>query len=101
MSEEDYSNEAMVNNSEMIMMPSAPPLTQSLYMSIREQNNKNTMNMRPNYWMPDSQADNCFGCNLPFLPGFRHKHHCRLCGKIFCHYCSHHRKLLPPRYLTK
>jgi hypothetical protein len=41
------------------------------------------------YWMPDSQSKACTLCGAPF-GFFRRKHHCRFCGKIFCHDCSRH-----------
>jgi hypothetical protein len=27
------------------------------------------------------------------------RHHCRLCGLIFCHNCSSRKLLLPPKYV--
>jgi hypothetical protein len=35
---------------------------------------------------------------LPFKPLLRLRHHCRLCGKLFCHSCSSKQLLLPPRF---
>mmetsp|Transcript_9864 Transcript_9864/g.14839 ORF Transcript_9864/g.14839 Transcript_9864/m.14839 type:complete len:980 (-) Transcript_9864:65-3004(-) len=37
-------------------------------------------------WLPDSAASNCMECNAVFT-FFRRRHHCRFCGKIFCHDC--------------
>lgn len=37
-------------------------------------------------WMPDSKSIDCYDCNLKFNT-FRRKHHCRLCGQIFCSKC--------------
>jgi 1-phosphatidylinositol-3-phosphate 5-kinase len=37
-------------------------------------------------WMPDSKSIECYDCNLKFNT-FRRKHHCRLCGQIFCSKC--------------
>jgi 1-phosphatidylinositol-3-phosphate 5-kinase len=37
-------------------------------------------------WMPDSKSIDCYDCNLKFNT-FRRKHHCRLCGQIFCSRC--------------
>ena len=37
-------------------------------------------------WMPDSKSVECYDCNLKFNT-FRRKHHCRLCGQIFCSKC--------------
>ena len=33
--------------------------------------------------MPDAIAKHCYACGLPFTM-IRRKHHCRLCGNIFC-----------------
>ena len=33
--------------------------------------------------MPDAIVKHCYACNLPFTM-IRRKHHCRLCGNIFC-----------------
>jgi hypothetical protein len=35
---------------------------------------------------------------LPFKPLLRLRHHCRLCGKLFCNSCSNKQLLLPPRF---
>eukprot|EP00658_Telonema_sp_P-2_P023583 TRINITY_DN1945_c0_g1_i1.p1 TRINITY_DN1945_c0_g1~~TRINITY_DN1945_c0_g1_i1.p1 ORF type:complete len:271 (-),score=58.34 TRINITY_DN1945_c0_g1_i1:296-1108(-) len=43
-------------------------------------------------WEPDSERSNCAGCKIKFF-SFRswndivRKHHCRMCGKIFCSEC--------------
>jgi hypothetical protein len=52
----------------------------------------------PPTWLPDSYASHCGGCHLPFKALLRLRHHCRLCGKVFCHACCGKRLLLPPRY---
>ncbi|XP_049318083.1 putative 1-phosphatidylinositol 3-phosphate 5-kinase [Bactrocera dorsalis] len=38
------------------------------------------------FWMPDSKAKECYDCTQKFST-FRRKHHCRLCGQIFCSRC--------------
>ncbi|XP_074652846.1 uncharacterized protein LOC141907172 [Tubulanus polymorphus] len=38
-------------------------------------------------WMADLDAECCLGCRAEFSFMVR-KHHCRLCGRIFCHNCS-------------
>uniref|UniRef100_UPI0035901CC2 1-phosphatidylinositol 3-phosphate 5-kinase isoform X2 n=1 Tax=Myxine glutinosa TaxID=7769 RepID=UPI0035901CC2 len=38
------------------------------------------------YWMPDSQCKECYDCGERFTT-FRRRHHCRLCGQIFCSRC--------------
>eukprot|EP01117_Protostelium_nocturnum_P012281 TRINITY_DN451_c1_g2_i2.p1 TRINITY_DN451_c1_g2~~TRINITY_DN451_c1_g2_i2.p1 ORF type:complete len:1716 (+),score=603.02 TRINITY_DN451_c1_g2_i2:129-5276(+) len=39
------------------------------------------------FWMPDNQVKLCYDCQAPFS-ALRRRHHCRLCGQIFCHKCS-------------
>lgn len=46
-------------------------------------------------WESDSSYSHCHECKLEFNPRNR-RHHCRLCGKIFCHDCSSNRSLIPP-----
>lgn len=39
------------------------------------------------WWLVDKEATHCLGCQGQFTWWLR-KHHCRLCGRIFCYYCS-------------
>ena len=39
--------------------------------------------------MPDALCHECSNCNIKFSLFIR-KHHCRICGRIFCHACSNH-----------
>ena len=39
------------------------------------------------YWMPDRKCNNCYECNAQFTM-FVRRHHCRVCGFIFCSDCS-------------
>ncbi|ARF10328.1 phosphoinositide 3-kinase [Hokovirus HKV1] len=50
-----------------------------------------------NYWQPDAETNNCNNC-LQLIRGTfftSNKHHCRLCGKIFCESCSKYQDLIP------
>ncbi|KAK7868872.1 hypothetical protein R5R35_014195 [Gryllus longicercus] len=38
------------------------------------------------YWMPDSVSKECYDCGERFTT-FRRRHHCRVCGQIFCARC--------------
>uniref|UniRef100_A0A0N5AZL5 FYVE-type domain-containing protein n=1 Tax=Syphacia muris TaxID=451379 RepID=A0A0N5AZL5_9BILA len=40
-------------------------------------------------WLDDTEAVSCNGCKKAFSLMFR-KHHCRMCGQIFCASCSSH-----------
>jgi hypothetical protein len=51
-------------------------------------------------WMDDDAVKTCHSCNKDF--GFLlRKHHCRLCGKIFCFNCSKYRDAIPPILLSE
>lgn len=39
-------------------------------------------------WVPDNKVNICYKCFEKFNPIFLRKHHCRICGNIFCHQCS-------------
>mmetsp|Transcript_31801 Transcript_31801/g.68845 ORF Transcript_31801/g.68845 Transcript_31801/m.68845 type:complete len:2148 (-) Transcript_31801:1362-7805(-) len=39
------------------------------------------------HWMPDRLCRHCYACEAPFTV-FRRRHHCRLCGQVFCSACS-------------
>lgn len=39
------------------------------------------------FWMKDESAISCYGCNRVFTT-LRRKHHCRVCGQIFCSACT-------------
>lgn len=41
-------------------------------------------------WVPNNLVDRCYECQATFSLMFR-KHHCRVCGNIFCDPCSVHR----------
>ena len=38
------------------------------------------------YWMPDSNCHQCYDCGQRFST-LKRRHHCRICGQIFCHNC--------------
>ncbi|XP_060534616.1 1-phosphatidylinositol 3-phosphate 5-kinase [Cylas formicarius] len=38
------------------------------------------------YWMPDSVSKECYECSEKFKV-YRRRHHCRVCGQIFCSQC--------------
>ncbi len=39
------------------------------------------------HWMPDVLCKKCYACDAQFTV-FRRRHHCRLCGQVFCSRCS-------------
>ena len=52
-------------------------------------------------WVPDAERTKCFACQSVFGNLFRRKHHCRLCGDIFCNDCAPIRSELGIRACNK
>ena len=48
-------------------------------------------------WVPDSAVDACADCQKKF-DFINRRHHCRYCGKVFCHACSSTFSLLPAEF---
>ncbi|PIN11587.1 Phosphatidylinositol-4-phosphate 5-kinase [Handroanthus impetiginosus] len=44
-------------------------------------------NMSRDFWMPDASCRVCYECDSQFTI-FNRKHHCRLCGRVFCAKCT-------------
>lgn len=53
----------------------------------------------PVAWIPDERVQRCFGCSTLFT-FMRRKHHCRLCGRVFCNACTAYRERLPSWYAS-
>ncbi|KAL7549282.1 hypothetical protein ACHAWF_012557, partial [Thalassiosira exigua] len=52
------------------------------------------------HWESDARSDRCSACHSKFDALFKRRHHCRLCGRLFCHDCSDTRSLIPPSALV-
>ncbi|KAH7281274.1 hypothetical protein KP509_36G038800 [Ceratopteris richardii] len=39
------------------------------------------------FWMPDQSCRVCYECDIPFSI-FNRRHHCRICGRVFCGKCT-------------
>ncbi|VEU22138.1 DEKNAAC103110 [Brettanomyces naardenensis] len=63
-----------------------PDLTLSLISTLSNKPNQ-ASGIGKDYWLDDSSATKCRSCELPFTT-FRRRHHCRICGKIFCSSCT-------------
>lgn len=44
-------------------------------------------NVSRDFWMPDQSCRVCYECDSPFTV-FNRRHHCRLCGRVFCAKCA-------------
>ncbi|VDO97902.1 unnamed protein product [Heligmosomoides polygyrus] len=45
-------------------------------------------------WVPDEDCEQCTACSATFTV-VRRRHHCRNCGRIFCHRCSRNNICIP------
>ena len=43
---------------------------------------------KKNFWLPDNLSQNCFSCETKFTLILDRRHHCRICGNIFCNNCT-------------
>lgn len=50
-------------------------------------------------WVDDKTVTECYNCRQEFYM-FRRRHHCRLCGRIFCHNCSKYWEHIPEELLS-
>ena len=44
------------------------------------------------HWMPDESVSACYDCEQLFSL-FLRRHHCRLCGRVFCNRCAEQRPI--------
>ena len=51
-------------------------------------------------WVEDASDTKCFNCHAEFSMLCR-RHHCRLCGRLFCSVCSNYSVVLPHEILNK
>ncbi|KAJ3173677.1 1-phosphatidylinositol-3-phosphate 5-kinase [Geranomyces variabilis] len=54
---------------------------------IRRRRNIGSSGITKEFWMRDDKVKECYECKQSFTT-FRRKHHCRICGQIFCHRCA-------------
>ncbi|GAV86552.1 Cpn60_TCP1 domain-containing protein/FYVE domain-containing protein/PIP5K domain-containing protein [Cephalotus follicularis] len=47
------------------------------------------------FWMPDQSCRVCYDCDSQFTI-FNRRHHCRLCGRVFCAKCTENSVPAPP-----
>eukprot|EP01089_Gocevia_fonbrunei_P014157 TRINITY_DN3811_c0_g1_i1.p1 TRINITY_DN3811_c0_g1~~TRINITY_DN3811_c0_g1_i1.p1 ORF type:complete len:518 (-),score=69.18 TRINITY_DN3811_c0_g1_i1:21-1574(-) len=50
------------------------------------------------HWVPDETVANCPACGVAYS-NFTRRHHCRLCGNVFCKKCSGQKCQIPQFYI--
>lgn len=88
----DASDDAAAASTSQEAETASSPQNQSSNASASGQQSVATIS---NAWEYDVEQPWCTNCRDEFNP-FNRKHHCRLCGKIFCNKCSDQRALVPP-----
>lgn len=73
--------------------------TNKLSMSIMFENRKISNEISipkttPSIWIPSKNISKCFKCKSEFSI-WKRKHHCRICGRIFCSYCADEWDIIP------
>ena len=48
----------------------------------------------PSIWIPSKNINKCYTCKAQFGL-LKRKHHCRICGRIFCSYCADEWGVIP------
>ncbi|XP_059302981.1 1-phosphatidylinositol-3-phosphate 5-kinase FAB1B-like isoform X1 [Lycium ferocissimum] len=57
---------------------------------------ESSANESRDFWMPDQSCRVCYECDSLFTL-FNRRHHCRLCGRVFCAKCTSNSVPAPPR----
>ncbi|KAJ8535790.1 hypothetical protein K7X08_034191 [Anisodus acutangulus] len=57
---------------------------------------ESSANESRDFWMPDQSCRVCYECDSVFTL-FNRRHHCRLCGRVFCAKCTSNSIPAPPR----
>jgi 1-phosphatidylinositol-3-phosphate 5-kinase len=60
---------------------------QRILTRLKDSNFRGGIFLTKEYWMPDENCLTCYECSAVFTT-FVRRHHCRLCGQIFCWRCS-------------
>ncbi|KAI5073452.1 hypothetical protein GOP47_0011465 [Adiantum capillus-veneris] len=104
--QENHSETASFDSEELgddawadVHRPSAPPL-----MSCGGEDAmvlRSILESEPPHWVPDSSCTECMQCSAKFQALTRGRHHCRLCGGIFCRACSKGKCLMPMKFREK
>ena len=62
------------------------PQKRTLAHVLKKLRSKDANEFSKQYWMPDYHCRECYDCHAPFTT-FRRRHHCRVCGQIYCWKC--------------
>eukprot|EP00250_Pteridium_aquilinum_P001509 c11704_g1_i1 orf=189-1922(-) len=107
-SSDGFSGELGDNAWAKVHLPSAPPLACAgesahplAYGAEDVMVLRSILESEPPQWIPDSSCSDCMQCGAKFQALIRGRHHCRLCGGIFCRACSNGKCLMPIKFREK
>ena len=60
----------------------------------KKENEMSIPKTTPSIWIPSKNVNNCFKCKKKFTIWNR-KHHCRVCGRVFCYACADSWGIIP------
>lgn len=80
----------MAERPTIAMLPPEESGNESLHEQTVENSNNHSVATLSSPWQFDDVEPACSSCKSEFNP-FNRRHHCRLCGKIFCNDCSNQR----------
>ena len=74
-------------------------MERNMSMSMYFNDNKNISDISipktiPVMWIPSENVTKCYNCGIQFSM-LNRKHHCRMCGRVFCNECSSGRSKIP------
>jgi hypothetical protein len=75
-------------------LPPGEPLYSSLLLSVLLNIFSPFLLIATSVWIPDVSAPVCYDCRTAFT-FLKRRHHCRVCGHVFCSDCSANRLLAP------
>lgn len=78
----------------------SPPVQNEIKRTADRLKKLNIESRRISKWVEDDSVGKCFNCHSEFSLMLR-RHHCRLCGRVFCYYCSNYFTKLPLDILNK
>ena len=92
--DETFENINMYESLNSVYLPRSHVDDLSFSIYVDSKNHMKHHRRRIKQWVSDDSVTKCKHCNVNFTIWYR-KHHCRICGRIFCYYCSNNYVVIP------